>query len=353
MIRRIFFVSTIILACLGLYSFIYAPTRKLEWDRYSCWMDSGLQILVQMPEVVQKLTEKEASGTLDNFQKELQKILRRLKKSDKTHKVILAGKKGPSFEHTRGLSRLLQIMIDKPILISGQVQEHDGADPAFFIETVMQSVFGFGNKIFDMGNGLALLASGNNEKKYAKLDTSEFVNQNISTLDEAYCVAYLDFDERKEDFKKKSYIPLTLELGGEKYELFALLLVGKLLNLTMEHATVMVKQEDETWWYFNDLEGKREQIDFKTDLDMHKNNGIEYIKIFSDKFSHILTAQLADGTVKRTVYGTFFGETLFYRKVGNPLQKSLNQLKQRLTILKDKLLSLRTQLENLRNELGK
>lgn len=343
---------------IGLYSFIYAPTRMLEWDRYSCWMDSGLQVLAQMPEIIQKLSEKEGRGELNElsvdddltkaskkFQKELLKILRRLKKVDKNHKPILAGKKGPAFELNRGLSRLLQMMIDYPILQSGKIPEHSPGAFDEFIHSVFKSTFGEGNKVVDMGQSIGLLTSGESEKKYAKLDASE----DSQDIDNVYCFAYLSFDENNEDFKKKSYVPLMLTfpstsiLGERQYELFAMECEGKLTDLDAGHGTVMVKQEDGSWWYFNDLEAKREKIDLKADLDMHQKDDVGFIKIFCDKFTHMCN---------NSVYGIFYGDILIYRKI-NPMQGALNRLKENLMILKNKLLSLRTQLENLRTKIGK
>ena len=324
MIRRIFFVSVIILICGLVYRYIYAPpTRMLEWNM-SCWLDASLQGLVQMPEIMQKLEEKEKIGAFENFdntqaellmQKELLNILRRLKKTkvDKVIKVI----QGACKLKEPGLRRLYKTMDN------GQLSE--GYGPDGFFQEVWRVVFG---EIFLDDDRIICLVQYNNSK-YTKPEKLT-VNHCLSS----YLYAFL------KGCASPPYIPLTMMNSNVKYELFCMFFIS---NFNPSHVSVLVKQEDASWWHFDDWPvNRREEINLKKDLGLHEHtDGIEYILNYSEK-------------IKKPSGSDFYlGTEFIYRKVVSPLQKNLKQLKQRLVSLKNKLSILKQRLDKLRNELNK
>lgn len=320
---------------IGLYSFIYAPTRMLEWDKNWCWMNAGLQALVQIPEIIQKLEEREKDKSLDDFENELLKILHRLKKpkGDKAIKAFRAVGKG-----NPGLLRFYNVMIDKEMPVLGKMESDQHGDIGQFIGAVVTKIFGDSNLVYDLWRDSNLVV--HYEKDKINYAAPEIVDTNV-----VYNCLHLDVHDLdyQDPLRYRAFVPLTLESGGVKYELAFMLLSEAGL---IPHGTVMVKQEDRSWWYFNDFPTpSRKEINLKNDLNLHVHNGIEYILNFDEKIFGL------DYNKQNKNFA--FGEAFFYRRIDHTLQENLNRLKEHLTVLKNKLLSLRTQIENLRTKLGK
>jgi hypothetical protein len=218
---------------------LFPVSRNLVWDASWCWMSSALQVFVQI-DVMTSFAQNKKQDFTGNLEKKLADLVLEMRSPGETQ-----------VNPAKFYSVLVDYLEDNsPLRFRGCA-----SDPWFFYQLFVKDYLLNLDNFIDFQSEFLL---------YAWAFPNRFEQNSVNDLFNKFSNFKLPkyfFVNLGPNNNKQNLVPLLLEITKKEekklYELFGMIFAGK------GHATALVKQKNNEWYYYDDLSNIREELSEK------------------------------------------------------------------------------------------